>query len=124
MRKLPIGLKVTLIIFLLMLQMCIMFFLFSIKTTNNYNIDLTQFEYYFIFAIISLTAFLLGVIYSSSMTSWSIDSLIEKADNIITINNIIIALQGRKSLIKSSVPDPLEIVMKSYSITTGKTVKS
>ena len=119
MYKLPKG--VLIIIFLLICGL-----LFSIicliRTLYGKNISFSEIEYFIIISIIGFLAFLAGIAFILPFQSWTIETLVLRLDNVITINALLINLQRRKieliekDPILQKIPDTVRVIISEHEV--------
>lgn len=108
MYKMPIGLKISIFVLLFGLQTGIYNLILALKG----NLIFTVPEFQIIFFIVAGVGTLLGIFFINIFRSWTPEMMIDKMDNVIKINNLILALQQRKFDLKSEIPDYVKVTIE------------
>lgn len=100
----PIFLKIIIFVLLLLLQIGLFNLILALKTNQDHDMSFTKIEFEIIFLFIALSSILSGIFFINIFRSWSPEMLVEKMENIVTINNLILSLQQKKILLIEQTP--------------------
>ena len=124
MYKMPIGLKIVIFILLVIIMIGLFNLILAFKTSQTNNLTFEIGEFNTIFLFISIIGILLGIFFLNIFRSWTPEILIEKMENVISINNLILGLQMKKIMLILKNPELKQIdTLKVEDIETGKAAK-
>lgn len=104
MYKMHIISKITIFILMLLVQIGLFNLILAFKTVTTNNMTFSRIEFNIVFFIVSSTGTLLGIFFLNIFRSWTPESIVEKMENIVSINNLILSLQQKKILLINKTP--------------------
>lgn len=121
MYKMPVGIKVTIFLLLVGLQVGIFNMILFFRESNLY---FNKIEFEIMFTVISIIGMLIGMFFINIFRAWSPEMLAERMENVVEINNLIIKLQERKYTLKSDLLlDSIQVIVKGYDAGNGRIIK-
>ena len=125
MSKLPKIAKITFFILL----MGLLFFILTLLRTvfvaeigNEYVLTFSELQYFVVFGFVTIISFFVGIVFIYNFKTWTTEDFIERQDNPVTINKLLLGLYERKCdlIIKTpelkKIPDSVKIIITEHDI--------
>lgn len=105
MYKMPVGLKIVIFILLVLIEIGLFNLILAFKTSTTNNMTFDKLEFNMIFLFISVVGILSGIFFINIFRSWTPELLIEKMENVVIINSLILSLQQKKIMLIMATPE-------------------
>lgn len=122
MIKLPKSIKIIILLFLIALLYCLLVLIntiFKENKSDGYYLSFTELQFYVSFGFVVIISFFFGIMAVSVLiqAAWTTEDFIERQENPITINKLILGLYQKKHDLfvrnpeLKKIPDSIKVII-------------